>query len=175
MRRCAARARARRPFSCAIAALLLLASCTLRPLHGGSEGERVNGLLSEIAIEAPRNRLGQLLERALAEEFETLGPPRAPRYRLLLRVEREKTPLAVQLDDVTTRFDLILAARFDLVREADRAVVMRGAARRVASYNVVRAPFATLVAEQDAERRAAKELAREIRTRLAVQLAEGDR
>ncbi len=152
----------------------LLCGCALRPLHGGHAGEEVNAALAAIAIDAPRNRLGQLLERALAEQLAPLGPPRAPRYRLILRLEREKTPLAVQLDDVTTRFDLVIAARFDLVRAADGAVLMRGAARRVASFNVVRAPFATLVAEQDAERRAAEELAREIRTRLAAQLIGGE-
>ncbi len=44
----------------------------------------------------------------------------------------------------------------------------RSAVRRVASYNVIREPFATLIAEQDAERRAAVEVSREIRTLLTI-------
>jgi hypothetical protein len=44
----------------------------------------------------------------------------------------------------------------------------RSAVRRVASYNVIGEPFATLIAEQDAERRAAVEVSREIRTLLTI-------
>ncbi|MCS6779472.1 MAG: LPS assembly lipoprotein LptE [Geminicoccaceae bacterium] len=154
-------------------ALAWLPACTLRPLHAGAGGERQEEALAAIEIDAPRTRLGQILAEALRRELDPVGPPRPARYLLMLRVDRDKSPLLVQLDDVTTRFDLRVASRFDLVRKADREVVLRGAARRVASYNVVRAPYATLVAEQDAERRAAEELAREIRTRLAVHFANG--
>ncbi len=147
--------------------------CALAPLHGGATGARVNAELAAIAVDAPRNRLGQILAGELRRELDPAGLDQPPRYALVVRLDREKSPLAVQLDDVTTRFDLTLAARFDLVRKTDGQVLYRSAVRRVASYNVVRAPYATLAAEQDAERRAAKELAREIRTRLAVHLAGG--
>lgn len=152
---------------------LLPASCALAPLHGGDTGARINSELAAIEVDAPRSRLGQILALELARELDPAGLDRPRRYALVVRLDRERSPLAVQLDDVTTRFDLTLAVRFDLVRKADGALLYRSAVRRVASYNVVRAPYATLVAEQDAERRAAKELAREIRSRLAVHLASG--
>lgn len=164
------------PDSSRRALLLLLASglpgCALTPLHGPGLGERVDPALAAVEIDAPRNRLGQILAEELRRELDPAGLARPPLHTLVLRIDREKSPLAIQLDDVTTRFDLTLAARFDLIRKADGRVLYRSAVRRVASYNVVRAPYATLVAEQDAERRAAKELAREIRTRLAVHFAQ---
>jgi|GEM_PF-600237 len=46
--------------------------------------------------------------------------------------------------------------------------LFRSAVRRVATYNVITDPFATLIAEQDAERRAAVEVSRQIRTLLTV-------
>ena len=46
------------------------------------------------------------------------------------------------------------------------------ATRRVVSYNVRTDPFATLIAEQDAERRASREVARQIRTILSLYFAE---
>lgn len=56
--------------------------------------------------------------------------------------------------------------------EADDAArpgtLYSSAVRRVASYNVIREPFATLIAEQDAERRAAVEVSREVRTLLTL-------
>jgi len=50
----------------------------------------------------------------------------------------------------------------------DAGALYRSAVRRVASYNVISDPFATLIAEQDAERRAAVEVSREIRTLLTI-------
>jgi len=49
----------------------------------------------------------------------------------------------------------------------------RSAVRRLASYNVISDPFATLIAEQDAERRAAVEVSREIRTLLTIYFESG--
>jgi hypothetical protein len=69
---------------------------------------------------------------------------------------------------VATRYDLSLAATFELKRKADGKTVYRSAVRRVSSYNVRDEPFATLVAERDAERRAAREVGRQIRTQLAL-------
>lgn len=167
----------REPFRRTLVVLLtaFFSGCALTPLHGPGLGERVNPALASIEVDAPRNRLGQILATELRRELDPAGLDRPPSHLLVIRLDREKSPLAVQLDDVTTRFDLTLAARFDLIRKADGQVLYRSAVRRVASYNVVRAPYATLVAEQDAERRAAKELAREIRTRLAVHFASADR
>jgi LPS-assembly lipoprotein len=53
--------------------------------------------------------------------------------------------------------------------ESERpGTLYRSAVRRVATYNVISDPFATLIAEQDAERRAAVEVSREIRTLLTL-------
>ncbi len=52
--------------------------------------------------------------------------------------------------------------------ETPAAPLYRSAVRRVASYNVIREPFATLIAEQDAEQRAAIEVSRSIRTLLTI-------
>lgn len=51
---------------------------------------------------------------------------------------------------------------------ASPSLLYRSAVRRVASYNVISDPFATLIAEQDAERRAAVEVSRQIRTLLTI-------
>lgn len=149
-----------------------LAACNLRPLHGGSSGAAANRELASIAVDVPRSRIGQILRNQLLDELNPAGMEVPQRYVLIVRLDRERDALAIQLDDTVTRFDLTLLARFELRRKADGVTLYQGAARRVASYNVVRAPYATLVAEEDAERRAARELSREIRARLAVRLEE---
>ncbi|MDX6750829.1 LPS assembly lipoprotein LptE [Geminicoccaceae bacterium 1502E] len=148
-----------------------LAACNLRPLHGGGAGAETNRELAAIMVETPRSRVGQILRNQLLDELNPAGLTVPSVYRLIVRLDRERDALAIQLDDTVTRYDLTLLARFELRRKADGVTLYQGAARRVASYNVVRAPYATLVAEQDAERRAARELSQEIRARLAVQLA----
>jgi LPS-assembly lipoprotein len=151
----------------------LAAGCNLRPLHARRETGDVNTALAAITVETPRSSLGRLMREELEVALNPAGVTAPAVYTVDVQLERFSDALAIQLDDTTTRYNLIISARYQLRRRVDNAVVYRSAARRVASYNVVRAPYATLVAEQDAERRAVAELAQEIRTRLAIQLERG--
>ncbi len=95
------------------------------------------------------------------------------RYDLTVQLDQESTAEAIQLNANITRYDLTLIATYQLRRREDQVVLMRSATRRVASYNVVKAPYATLVAKQDAASRALIEMSQEIRDRLAIQFANG--
>jgi LPS-assembly lipoprotein len=198
----------------ALALPAALGGCGFRPLYAGPAGEQVASELAAIDVMAPKTRLGRILENQLIDDLNPAGLAQAKRYRLDVRLERDKRALAVQIDDNITRFDLTLAAFFTLRNLSDpieespvldvepddddrrdsdvitmggdgRAdgdenaqrsgetpdgprALYRSAVRRVASYNVIREPFATLMAEQDAERRASVEVSREIRTLLTI-------
>ena len=150
-----------------------LAGCGLRPLLIGPEGEVVALEFAAITIEAPDTPLGFALREHLLEVLNVAAYDQAPRYRLTLDVERRRKALGVQLDDTVTRYDLTLGVFYRLdpiVAENTPAPVplYRSAVRRTASFDVLREPFATLVAERDAEDRATLEAALEIRTRLAL-------
>ena len=147
-------------------ASLAVAGCNLRPLHGGARGAAINQSLAQIEVRPIGGRLGQVTRNFLIDELNPAGLSVASAYRLELDLERDDAALAIQLDDTITRFNLIVAATFSLRRLADDQVVYRSAARRVSSFNVDAQPFATLIAEQDAERRAVRELSRQIRTQL---------
>lgn len=155
--------------------LVLLSACGFRPLYGGAEGEATGQALSAVAIETPKTRIGWELRDWLWRELTPEAQAVEPRYRLVVQLERQRDALLVQLDDSITRYELAISARYDLVDIAQNRVVLRSAARRVASFNVVRAPFADLAAERDAEARAAAELARAIRNRLALFFADPER
>lgn len=191
----------------ALALPAVLGGCGFRPLYAGPAGEFVATELAAVEVTAPKTRVGRILENQLIDDLNPAGLVIAKRYRLDVRLQREKQALAIQLDDNITRFNLTLAAFFTLrnlsdpiedppVPEDDAAVadapavtdkaagadevagdgeasagpgpLYRSAVRRVASYNVIREPFATLIAEQDAERRASVEVSREIRTLLTI-------
>lgn len=154
-----------------LVAVALLAGCSFRPLYGGKPGAELRRQLATVEIEPQSGETGQILRNELIDEINPAGLDAAAVYRLEIDTETAQNALLIQLDDTATRYDLSLAANFRIVRKADNAVLYRSATRRVASYNVRDEPFATLVARQDAERRAAREIAKEIRARLGLWLA----
>lgn len=145
-----------------------LAGCGLQPLYGGVGGDRIRRALAGISLETPRTRIGATLAEALERELRTDGAPAPSRYLLRIELERRRDALLVQLDDSITRFELTLTARYDLVDTTEDRILLRTSAQRVASFNVVQEPYADFVAERDAEDRAARELARAMRNRLAL-------
>jgi LPS-assembly lipoprotein len=162
----------RRAVLVALAWAAPIGGCNLRPLHGGARGAELNRELAAVEVEPPRDRLAQTLRNFLIDELNPAGLATTPSYTLTFSLERARNALAIQLDDVATRYDLSLAAVFELKAKADGRTLYRSAVRRVVGYNVRREPFATLVAEQDAERRAAREVGRQIRTQLSLYLAQ---
>jgi LPS-assembly lipoprotein len=154
-----------------VAICAVLGACGFRPLLTADDGPEVRTQLSSIDVEGLGGRLGQLVRIALLDQ---LGAPEAAdssRYVLTVQLARYSDPFAIQFDNTITRYNLTLVANFQLTRREDQQVLYQSAVQRVTSYNVLQQPFATLTAEQAAERRAAEELGNNIRTLLAVYFA----
>ena len=154
-----------------LASFGLLAGCGLRPMLQPSPDAEVREQLAAITIPRLGGRLGQIVRNALIEELNPTALDVPRRYALEVRLNRRANALGIQLDNTITRYNLTLTARFQLVDPDARAILYSSTVRRVASYNVRRAPYSTLVAEIDAERRAAQEIGTDIRTLLAVHFA----
>ncbi|MGD9507699.1 MAG: LPS assembly lipoprotein LptE [Geminicoccaceae bacterium] len=152
--------------------LLGLGACGLQPIYGRSEARKVVPVLASIDVTQLYGRRGQYLRSYLLDELNPEGVRLSPEYQLDITLRQESNALAIQLDNTPTRANLALGAAFTLRRRADGAVVFDSAVRRVVSYNIRSDPFATLITEQDAERRAAKEVARQIRTQLSLYFAQ---
>lgn len=145
-----------------------LGACGFRPLFYQAEGDNVRSQLAAVRIKGLGSRLGQQLKVALEDNLDPTSIGKAARYDLAIRLRNTNSALAIQLDNTITRYNLALTAAFELRQKEDQQLLYRSSVRRVASYNVRRAPFATLTAQKDAERRAAKEIADDIRTLLAL-------
>jgi LPS-assembly lipoprotein len=156
----------------ALAVLPLLAGCNLRPIYGRVQQEGVRPELAAIEIVELSGRRGQLFRNYLIDELNPGGLVVPAAYALEVRLRQEQTALGIQLDDTATRYNLVLGADFALKRKVDDQVIYSSATRRVVSFNVRSDPFGTLVAEQDAERRASREVARQIRTMLSLYFAD---
>lgn len=143
-------------------------ACGFRPLLYKEGGETISGELAAIHVTGLSGRLGQHLRIALDENLNPTSSNVPDRYELAIRLNNTNSALAIQLDNTITRYNLTLTAGFQLKDWFDDSVLYGSSVRRVASYNVRRAPFATLTAQKDAERRAAEEIADDIRTLLAL-------
>jgi LPS-assembly lipoprotein len=150
---------------------LVVGACTLRPLLHATGDAGVRDELEAIRIVGLDGRLGQLVRNALLDELNPAGVDAPSRYILDVDLERGAQALGIQTDNVITRFNLTLTARFELIDPKDGQVLYQSTVQRIASYNVSDQPYATLSAEVDAERRVAREVGSNIQTLLAVHFA----
>lgn len=161
----------------AVAAVLISASvaaCGFRPLHAPGGGA-APGVLAGIEVAPIPGRLGRTVRGRLLDVLTPRGPSAAPAYRLdvSLRVSREA--LAITREAAATRFDVSVEADYVLSSIATGETVSRGRTKSGAAYNVVASDYANVVARRAAERRTAREVADDLKTRIAAVLARGAR
>lgn len=161
----------------AVAAALALSACGFRPLYGTSSiSEGAAKAFASVRIEAipPTNdsdRIGYLVSNALDEALHKPGLKAEARYVLKIALADERRGLAIQDDASITRYNYRLSADWLLVAIGADTATARGRAQTTASYNVVDSEYATLIARKDAEERAAREIAEQIKLKIAVALS----
>lgn len=155
-----------------VAVMVLVSACGFEPLHGRQQsGASATSALSQISIPPIPERLGQLLRIELANLLTPKGPPRTPLYVLNIQLTESKQSLGVRKDATATRANLIISANFNLFDTQADTTLLSGTVRSINSYNILEADFATLSAESDARRRASRDLATEIQSRLGIFLS----
>ncbi len=148
-------------------ALLLLASCGLRPLYGGGEAGIVAQTLESVEVAPIGGRAGWLVRTALEDRLRA-GEGRAARYRLEVELDDNIIGFGIRSDDSVTRERRTLRARYRLVDASVGTVVLDATAGSDAGIDVVSSEYATVAAEQTALERLAKEIADQIVTRVAL-------
>ncbi len=154
--------------------LVGLGACGLEPVYGNRNGMTMRHELAGIQIAAIEDRIGREVRNNLIDRLTPFGAPDQPRYRLDVTLEQMTIPLAIQLDDRITRFNLTLMASFSLLDLDSGTAVYIDSVRAVGSYNVVESEYATVVSQQDAGDRAAREVSNEITALLVVYFSRQD-
>lgn len=159
MRRCGRRA--------VLGLLLALGGCGFEPLY--APGSAALGEIGRIAVAPIEGEPGFLMRERLTER---LGDSAVPDYRLDVTLSLVRHGVALTEQDYTTRYNLTGTATYKLTPIAGGAPVATG---RITTFTGYSAPqsenasaFASLSAEQDAERRLARTLADQILLELAV-------
>ena len=154
--------------------VLALAGCGFKPMYSNDkDGGEVGVGLSQVEVAAPVGRTEQIVRNELLLLLG-IGGRQDKKFRLVNKFNERQVDLAIQLDDSVTRKNLILWYDFSLFDNATGKEVFTGAGRSYAAYNLVQSDYANLIAEKDARERASKEVAYQIRTRLATYFSSKD-
>ena len=151
----------------ALALVLLLSGCGLRPLYGGGGDGKVAQALQSVSIAPIAGRAGWLVRTALEDRLGA-GKEAAPRFRLEVELDDQITGFGVRADNAVTRERRTLRARYRLVDAAVGTVLLDATAGSDVGIDVVSSEYATVAAEQTALERLSKEIADQIVSRVAL-------
>jgi len=150
-----------------------LAGCGFRPLMATPENDdSISVQLASIRVgeigEDDERRVGQILRNELIDRFTSGVGERPERYTLSIEIEQRTSALQIQNTDTVTRYNLVLIAKLRLFPSGSNEAVYTAETNATSSYDVVDSEYATLVAEQETARDAARDLSNTIAALLAL-------
>jgi len=161
----------------ALMAGIALAGCTVQPLYAPHPraGAVQSPALASIYIEPVNERVGQELRNRLIFLLSNgSGQPANPAYNLVLNVRSASRNAAVvqvtSSDGEPTSRTITVTASYNLTRSDDGTPVSGRRTIASASYDVSLQEFANTRAARDAEDRAAREAAEQLRALIAADL-----
>jgi len=166
----------------ALAGSLLLGGCGFHPLYAVPDMPRggMQNMLGSIYVEPVGERLGYQLRNRLIDLLDARGEAAGAAYRLHMTLSTKSEAIGVQSQPVPggttqtaiTRYNDTLTAEYELVDAKTNKTLTKGTETGLTAYNVLSSPYATLVVQQDADKRAAEDIADRIRVDLAVYFAQ---
>jgi LPS-assembly lipoprotein len=159
----------------ALAIAGVVAGCQVRPLYAvradGAGGDVVPQM-RRIAVETQRDRVAQEIMNQLIFSLRGGAALVDPAYTLRLIVATRKSELAIQVrEEVPTANLITVTTTYSLTENATGRVLASETIYTTASYDFSSQRFANLRAERDAENRAARAAADDIRMRIAAMFA----
>lgn len=146
------------------------AGCGFHPLYGRT-GSSAGGqqVFNSIYIEPiDGERAGYELRNSLIDLLEGTERPQLALYRLKVTIKQTIEGTAVETNGSITRYSYTMVANYELSDVRSGKDVTKGTESTVSGYDVVASPYATLVAQQDAQKLGARDIADRIRIDLGV-------
>lgn len=154
----------------ALSLALGAAGCGFHPLYArlgrNGGGRQVFDSIYVDPINAERE--GYELRNSLIELLAGTERPDEARYRLRVTVKQTIEGTEVETTGSITRYSYTLVADYELSDIHTGASVTKGIETTVSAYDVVASPYATLVAQHDAQKLGARDIADRIRIDLGV-------
>jgi LPS-assembly lipoprotein len=162
-----------------VAIVASLGACGFRPVYGpGLGGEQaaersaVASRLAAIRVSPLSDRIGQHMHNLLRDRLNPRGQPAEPDYMLDITLGEVRDELGIRKDEIATRANLIVTARYALREVGTERLLLDGSFRSINSYNILENKFATTISEKDARARALRSLSQDIHLRLGAYFAE---
>jgi LPS-assembly lipoprotein len=152
----------------AMTALLALAGCGWEPLYADHDTAPADADLRAVQVAPIAERIGQRLELALRDRFNPDGTPTPKRYLLNTRLAVTESDLALQSEGLGTEGNVDVNATITLSDIKTHAVLLTNQIHTIENFDFEPSGYATIVARDDARKRAALEIEREIVTRLTL-------
>lgn len=163
--------------SIAIVGLLApaLAACEgstgFRPMYGAAALADTNAKLASVSFGTIPGRVGQRIRNELIFQGTGGGYGLPPEYHVDIAIRHQVVSTLVRKDGESQSQVYNLEAKFQLVRIADKKILLEGTSYGRASFERYDSIYSNVKAREDAENRAARTIAQDIKTRLAAFLS----
>lgn len=152
-----------------------LAACEgssgFRPLYGSAVGGATAEKMAQVEFGVIPGRVGQRIRNELIFEGTGGGHPLPPQYRFDVTIREQLVSTLVNHKGEAQSQIYNLEAKFQLIRLSDKKVVLQGSSFGRAGFERYDSIFSNVQAKQDAENRAARTVALDLKSRLAAYLA----
>lgn len=162
--------------ACTLLLGLTLSACGseggFRPLYGTTaSGIGLDEKMAQVQIAPIPSRVGQRIRNELIFQNTGGGTPPPPLYTLEIAITESVTSTLVQSTGESLSQIYNLNASFRLISVKDKQVVFQGSSSGRAGFERFTSIYSNVRAREDAENRAAKTVAEEIKGRLAARLS----
>jgi LPS-assembly lipoprotein len=142
-------------------------------MYGGAAvgGAGASEKLAQVDISTIPGRVGQQLRNEFIYQSSGGGARPEPVYRLEVAVRESLTSTLIDTTGDARAQVYNLDASFKLIRIADSQVVMEGMSYSRAAFDRFNSIYSNVRAREDAETRAAKTIAEDLRTRIGAYVA----
>jgi len=156
-----------------VACALCTAGCGFHPLfaRNGTEAGGQRAFNSIFVDPVGGGRAAYELRDSLIDLLRGTSRQDQALYRLKVTMKQSVEGTSVQTNGYITRYTYTMTADYQLTNARTGAELTKGTEATFSGYDVVASPYATLVAQQDAARFAAHEIADRIRIDLGVYFA----
>lgn len=159
----------------AFAVAASLAACGdagFRPLYGPTAvGAYASERLKEVDFAPIPGRVGQRIRNEMVFQGTGGGNPLPPHYRFEVVLQENVTSTLVKVSGQAANSVYSVQASFRLIDSRDKKVVFEGASHARASFERFESVYSSVRAREDAENRAARTIAEDLKTRLAAFLS----
>jgi LPS-assembly lipoprotein len=148
---------------------LLLSACGFSPMYS-APGSGHGPAIGPVYVHEIEGKAGHVLKTEL-DRILSVENNGAAATDLEIRLTEQVTSLGIRRDESATRAELRLTANYVLT-PPNNGAVLRGSVVSVVNYEIPRAAFGEISAQDDARERAAETMAERFRAELALRMAQ---